>query len=208
MLLMRFPPYIYRQLVCVITAGALFSSCASFPSQQNLNSLSLGQSAQQVDHLLGRRLTQANVFGYTVITYGYYANGLEMGQTDTLYAIFNGAILVDTANNQTYPAWYEKMFWVAYQDPNTPAVTREAMKLQYEQAQANKRANQQNALALLGIAAQQDAARQQQQASKDLLYQQQQQNLQNQFAQNIAPLGQRTNCTTTYSGNQAYTSCN
>jgi len=169
---------------------SLITGCAS--TQLNLNRVQMGMTPYQTDALLGSRIETANKLGYDIIKYPYYDLG---SQTDVIFAVFKDNSLVGLYNSNNYFSWKEREFMRIYSDPNTPQTVREAYRMQYEQDQANNRANTQAMAAIAGAMLQQPA-------------------YQMPVSQPVQPVvpqlgGQRlnTNCTTNYIGSTAYTNC-
>ena len=124
--------------------------------------MALGMTQAQVDQLMGQRLRSEVVFDHDVVQFGYYEQSIGWSQIGTFFAVFNANRLVSFFNNEEqFNEWYWDTFWKVFKDANTPEATREAMKIQYEQFQANRRAIASNLITLASASAiQRELARQ------------------------------------------------
>jgi hypothetical protein len=147
-----------RFIVSICLLVFLTQGCATFPSQQNINSVQLGMTPYQVNALLGNPMDMTHKLDYDVARYSYFD---EFGtQRDILFAVFRNGSLVGLFNLNNYFSWKESEFMRLYSDPSIPQATRDAYKFEYEQDQANNRAKQQAMAKLLlarAMAAQQSS---------------------------------------------------
>lgn len=122
--------------ILLILCVSVMAGCAT----TNIGAVQMGMTPYQTDALLGSRIDTYNRLGYDIIKYPYYEYG---SQTDVAYAVFKNNSLVGLYNADNYQHWKENEFMRIYSDPNTPQAVRDAYKFQYEQDQANNRANMQ-----------------------------------------------------------------